>query len=49
MKKILQSQGTILYFYLVPGKKEKNKLKESEIEEKMIIKMKNIIYAQIGK
>ena len=48
-RKILQSPGTILCFKYL-GKKKKNKLKQSEIEAKMIIKMKvNIINVQIGK
>ena len=38
-QKISQSPGTIVYFQY-PGKRGKNKLKQSEIEVKMIIKMK---------
>ena len=42
-QKILQSPGTITF-----GKRT-NKLKQSEIEVTMIMKMKNIVYAEIGK
>ena len=38
-QKILQSPGTIIYFQYL-GKRKNNKVKQSEIEIKIIIKMK---------